>query len=76
MEGKQGREGDNGARAFLTAMVQAFFLQQCCPPGVYFLFCSLSLLMFVFAEAILQLLCVNKSPVKALPLQISLPVPS
>lgn len=53
-----------------------FFLQQQGPPEFYFLFCSLSLLMFVFAVTILQLLGVNMSPVKVLLLQTSLPVPS
>ena len=57
-------------------MVHVLFLEQHCPPGFYFLFCSLSLLMFVFAETLLQLLCVTKLPVEVLPLQLSLPVPS
>lgn len=52
-----------------------FFLQQN-SPGFYFMFCSLSLLVFLFAGTILQLLCVNASPAKVSPLQTNLPVPS
>lgn len=70
------RKGDNGGCAFLTAMALVFFLQQQGPPGFCFMFYPLSLLKFVFAATILQLLCVNMSPVKVLLLQTSLPVPN
>lgn len=57
-------------------MALVFFLQQQGPPEFCFMFCSLSLLMFVFAVAILQLLCENMSPVKVFLLQTTLPVSS